>query len=42
MDTTVYQGASAPVSFNRAIAERIDRLPASREIWRIMLLAAIA
>lgn len=42
MDTTVYHGGASTRSYNRAIAERIDRLPVSREIWRIMLLAGIA
>lgn len=37
MDTTPYQGAAAPVSFHRAIAERLDRWPLSREIWRSIL-----
>ncbi|HZS77377.1 MAG TPA: MFS transporter [Ktedonobacteraceae bacterium] len=42
MDTTIYSGTSTSISFNRAIAERLDRLPVSRETLRIMLLAGIA
>ncbi len=42
MDTIVLQGGVGSRSYHRAIAERIDRLPISREIWRIMLLAGIA
>ena len=42
MDTIALQGGAGPRSYHRAIAEHIDRLPISREIWRIMLLAGIA